>query len=121
MGIWEAINKSTSNLSLAGGELAWFVAKGSVDRQPIRVIIARDSAKVVPNENEDGFFEVVDMAIGQYRTRLDFGSRDGTPLALTGKLAGGRIELDDESETWSIEYVVARDTYIVKTYGAKLV
>lgn len=120
MGIWEAINKSTSNLSLAGGELAWFTPKGSVTRQPIRVIIARDSVRVVPNENEDGYYEVVDMAIGQYRTKLDFGTRDGTPIVVTGnKVAGGLIELDDNSEKWSVEYVVSKDTYIIKTYGAK--
>lgn len=117
MGIWESINKVTSNLSTRNGEQA-VVKFANGSQLPVLAIIGRDSARIVPNENENGFYEILDGAVGQYRTKIDFGMTDGSPLVINTGLLNARIE--SGSEAWVVEYVVGRDTYIVKTLCRKV-
>lgn len=117
MGIWESVNKVTSNLSTRSGEQA-IVKFANGSQISVLAIIGRDSARIVPNESENGFYEILDGAIGQYRTKIDFGMPDGSPLAITTGLLNARIE--SGTEAWQVEYLVGRDTYIVKTLCRKV-
>jgi hypothetical protein len=117
MGIWEAINDSVSGLSLALGDNGTLTLANGTS-QTVRAIVSRDSAKILPDANEDGFYEIMDAAVGQYRTRIDFGSVDGGPIVIPTAVVGARIEVGAES--WVVEYVTGRDTYIIKTLCRKV-
>lgn len=116
MGLWESVNKSISGKCLAFGEDATLTTKSGFSL-PVKAIISRDSAKIVPDPNEDGFYEIMDAATGQYRTKIDIGTVDNSPLNITTAVLGGQIVNGDE--TWIIEYVVGRDTYVLKTLCRK--
>lgn len=116
MGLWEAVNKSISGKCLAFGEDANLTTRSGLSL-PVKAIISRDSARIVPDPNEDGFYEIMDAATGQYRTKIDIGTTDGTPLVIATAILGSTITTGNE--TWVVEYVTGRDTYVIKTLCRK--
>lgn len=109
---WEAANKATANLALALGEDGVVTPNGGL---PVscKVIISRDDAQIAPTSQSNSYYEVYDVAVGQYRTKLDFPS---APFE-DANLIGATVTVG--SEVWLVEYIVKRDGFMTYTIGRK--
>lgn len=109
---WESANAVTAKVAFAMGDPAVLTTLAG-SQIPVQIIIERDSAKVLPNEGRDGFYEVLDNAIGQFRTKIDIATTSGQPITLKTQIVGCTISYGNES--YIVEYVLMRDTYVIKT------
>lgn len=109
---WEAANKATANLVLAHGEDGTVTPVGGA---PIscKIIISRDDAQIAPNTSSDTYYEIMDVAVGQYRSKLDFPSAPFEDINLIGAL------VTVGTEVWVVEYIVKRDGELIFTLGRK--
>jgi hypothetical protein len=109
---WESANEITAKVAFQMGDPAILTTLAG-SQVPVQIIIERDSAKVIPNEGRDGFYEVLDNAIGQFRTKIDIALATGAPITLKTQIVGCTVKYGEES--YIVEYVLMRDTYVIKT------
>lgn len=109
---WEAANKATANLVLAHGEDGTVTPVGG-SPTTCKIIISRDDAQIAPNTSANDFYEILDVAVGQYRTKLEFPSAPFEDVNLIG------ATVTVGTEVWVVEYIVKRDGNLTYTLGRK--
>jgi len=109
---WEAANRATANLVLAHGEDGTVAPVGG---SPIscKIIVSRDDAQIAPNTSANNYYEVLDVAVGEYRSKLEFPS---APFE-EANLIGATVTVG--TEVWVVEYIVKRDGQMTYTLGRK--
>jgi hypothetical protein len=113
---WEAINQLATAASFSMGESAVLTTVGGLSFNVLS-IVERDDAKVVPNEGSDGFFEIVDNAIGQFRSKIDMAMPHGAAWSVKTSVIGAEVQIGDEK--FVVEYVLKRDSHHIKTLARR--
>jgi hypothetical protein len=113
---WEAINQLATAASFVMGESAVLTTVGGLSFD-VKAIVERDDAKVVPNEGSDGFYEIVDNAIGQFRSKVDLAMPNGAAWSIRTSVIGAEVQIGDEK--FVIEYVLKRDSHHIKTLARR--
>lgn len=113
---WESINRLATTAAFSMGEAVTVTTIGGLSFQAL-AIVERDDARVVPSESGDGFYEIVDNAIGQFRTKVDLALPGGAAWSLRTQIVGAEVKMGDE--TFVIEYVMKRDSHHIRTLARK--
>ena len=113
---WESINRLATNTAFSMGEAATVTTVGGLTFSAL-AILERDDARIVPNEGRDGFYEIVDNAIGQVRTKIDLALPGGQDWNVKSQIVGAQVVIG--TEKYVIEYVIKRDLTHMKTLARR--